>query len=431
MRDYLVLMLVVATIPLALYSPFYGLLGFSWLAYMRPQDLAWGLAASLPLSKYVALALMASMLLRGKVAIFRRGAVPFAMLGLWVWLLVSSLNATYRDVAFEKFEDITKVILIAFMTTVLLTDGKKFRVSVAVIALSLGFLGLKYGLYGILRGGVHFTRGVGGMIGDNNDFALALNMGLPLLVFTGLWIRSRWVRLAAFGLVPLTALTVVFTHSRSGFLALAATTLYLTFRSRRRALAIAAVVVMAGVGRLVVPASFYERIASIGTYQDDSSAMGRLNAWSASLHMANDYPIFGVGLDNFLFMFQNYAPDPDDIHVAHNTWLQVLAEAGYVGLLAYVALFLAAWGTMFSTERLARRHRIRWAGDAARFLEASTLAFMVGGTFLNRAHFDLLYHVLILSFCLKRITLQEIAIQHQEAIAGGETAPRATAWRAA
>jgi probable O-glycosylation ligase (exosortase A-associated) len=337
------------------------------------------------------------------------------MLGLWVWLLVSCLTATHRDVAFEKFQDITKVILIAFMTTVLVTDGKRFRISVAVIALSLGFLGMKYGVYGILRGGVHFTRGVGGMIGDNNDFALALNMALPLLLFTGLWMKSRWVRWAALGLVPLTAITVVFTHSRSGCRGLAASVLYLTFRRRREALAIAAVVVLAAVGRLVVPASYYERIASIGNYQEDGSSMGRLNAWSASFHMANDYPIFGVGLDNFLFMFQYYAPDPDDVHVAHNTWLQVLAEAGYIGLLAYVVLFMAAWGTLFSTERLARRHGIRWAGDAARFLEASTLAFMVGGTFLNRAHFDLLYHVLILGFCAKRIVLHEIAAQQEEA----------------
>ena len=44
MRDYLVLALVLATLPLSFCRPFFGLLGFSWLAYMRPQNLAWGLA---------------------------------------------------------------------------------------------------------------------------------------------------------------------------------------------------------------------------------------------------------------------------------------------------------------------------------------------------------------------------------------------------
>src|SRR5207244_1961314 len=77
-RDLLVLLIVAAVIPLSLYNPFYGLLGFSWLAYMRPQDLSWGLARDLPLSKWVALAIYGSLLLRGKFNIFRPSRISFA-----------------------------------------------------------------------------------------------------------------------------------------------------------------------------------------------------------------------------------------------------------------------------------------------------------------------------------------------------------------
>src|SRR5512143_67338 len=210
--------MVLLTLPLSFYSPFYGLLGFSWLAYMRPQDLAWGLAAELPLSKWVAGALWLSLVMRGKVNVFRRTAVTTAMVLRWVWLLVTSLTAVHRDVAFDKFAEITKVMLIALITVVLVTDRSRFRLTMAVIGFSLGFLGLKYGVYGVLRGGVHFTRGVGGMIGDNNDFALALNMALPLVVYASMQWQSRWIRLGARLLVPLVAVTVVFTHSRGGFL---------------------------------------------------------------------------------------------------------------------------------------------------------------------------------------------------------------------
>lgn len=414
MRDILVLVLVMATIPLALYRPFYGLLGFSWLAYMRPQDLAWGMAAAMPLSKYVAVALFLSLVLRGKIGILRRGAVSFAMLGLAAWLLISCLTAVHRDVAFEKLQDIYKVMLIAFMTTVLVTDRNRFRISLCVIGFSLGFLGMKYGVYGILRGGVHFTRGVGGMIADNNDFALALNMALPLLLFLSWEMQSRWFRLAAMALVPLTALTVIFTHSRGGFVTLCVVSLYLVLRSRRKLVALGALAILVLLGSIFVPESFYERMGTIVQFRDDGSSMGRLNAWQASWHMALDYPIFGVGLDNFLFMFRYYAPDPDDIHVAHNTWLQVLAEAGFVGLFAYVSLFVATWWTLAKAGRRARRHGLRWAVNGTRCLEASILAFMVGGTFLNRAHFDLTYHLMILSFCLHRIVAHEVRLAAEE-----------------
>jgi probable O-glycosylation ligase (exosortase A-associated) len=337
------------------------------------------------------------------------------MAALWLWLFVSCCTAQHRDLAFDKLQDITKVMLIALISVVLVSDPKRLRISIGVIAFSLGFLGLKYGLYGILRGGVHFTRGVGGMIGDNNDFALALNMALPLLVFTGSETGNRWVRRAAIALVPLTAASVIFTHSRGGFLSLAAVTLYLLVHSRKKLRALALVALVAAVGSVVVPRSFYERIATIANFQEDGSSMGRLNAWQASLRMANDYPVSGVGLDNFLVQFIYYAPDPDDIHVAHNTYLQVLAEAGYTGLALYLFLFGATGWTLWRVRRRARRWRMTWSGSAARYLEASMLAFMVGGCFLNRAHFDLIYHVIILGCCLDRIQQHEIRCLRREA----------------
>jgi len=420
MRDYLVLFLVVATIPLALYQPFIGLLGFSWLAYMRPQDLSWGLAAELPLSKYVTLALWVSLIMRGKINIFRRTQVTGAMVLLWAWLLVTCFTAVHRDVAMGKFEDISKVLIIALITVVLVTDVRRFRILIGVIGFSLGFLGLKYGAYGVLRGGVQFTRGVGGMIGDNNDFALALNMALPLLVFLTWDAPRRWVRLAAMGLVPLTAITVIFTHSRGGFLSLAAVTLFLIWNSRRRVVALVFVAVLVLAASAFVPHSFYDRIASIGDFQSDGSAIGRLNAWQASLRMANDYPVFGVGLDNFLFEFIYYAPDPDNIHVAHNTWFQVLAETGYTGLCFYLLLFAASWWTLWRAGRRARKYRVEWATNGAKCLAASLLAFMVGGTFLNRAHFDLIYHVMALCACLDRVLAHELAVQADAPVAAPE-----------
>jgi probable O-glycosylation ligase (exosortase A-associated) len=267
----------------------------------------------------------------------------------------------------------------------------------------------------MLRGGVRFTKGVGGMIGDNNDFALALNMTLPILVYVATQVQNRWVRLAAISLVPLTAITVVFTHSRGGFLSLAAVTVFMILRSRRKLLAMAVVAILVVAGSMFVPQSFYERMGTIGDFRNDSSSMGRLNAWQASLSMANDYPVFGVGLDNFLFMFVYYAPDPEDIHVAHNTYLQVLAEAGYTGLILYLGLFAVAGWTLWSAHRRARRYRIDWASQGATYLQASVLAFLVGGIFLNRAHFDLIYHVIILGCCLERIVTHDIAVMREEA----------------
>lgn len=418
MRDILVLIIVVATVPLAFYRPFYGLLGFSWLAYMRPQDLSWGLAAALPLSKVVALSIWASLIARGKLNIVRHTFVTWGLIVLWAWLGVVTLLAQYPELAMEKFMDISKVFLISLMTIVVVCTRRRFLLSIAVIGFSLGFLGLKFGSFGVLQGGVRFTKGVGGMIGDNNDFALALCMTIPLLVYLHAELKSRWARWGALALVPLTVVTVIFTHSRGGFLSLTAATMFLVFTSKRRLLAMAVTAAAIAIGSLIIPASYYERIASIFHYQSDGSAMGRLNAWKASFFMANDYPFLGVGLDNFMALFPFYAPDPENVKVAHNTYLQMLAETGYIGLSFYLILFGLTFWTLRTSFTRARRLRFDWATNAARCLTASLLAFLVGATFLNRAHFDLTYHIIVLAACLKRIVGWEARLMRAEQLAG-------------
>ena len=59
MRDLIVFGIVVLSLPLAFRRPFIGLLVFSWLAYMRPQDLCWGFARYMRLSFYVGLTMIA------------------------------------------------------------------------------------------------------------------------------------------------------------------------------------------------------------------------------------------------------------------------------------------------------------------------------------------------------------------------------------
>jgi probable O-glycosylation ligase (exosortase A-associated) len=416
-RDWIVLFIVAATIPLAFYRPYFGLLGFSWLAYMRPQDLSWGLADSMPLSKYLALAIFASLAIRGKINIFRPSRVTFAMLGLWLWLLITCFMSQSHDIAFAKFQEITKIFLVAFMTVAVIADSRRYLISISVIAVSLGLLGLKYGLYGLLRGGVQFHKGVGGMIGDNNDFALALNMTVPMLLFAATQLPKKWMRLGCAALVPLTLITIIYTNSRGGFLSLCAVTGYLILHSRRKFVTLAGVAVVVAVGSFFVPPEFYERMGTIASH-NDSSSVGRLNAWAAAWEMSKDYPIFGVGLDNFLHMFTLYAPDPDDVHVAHNTYFQMLAETGFVGLGIYVALLGTTFWTLWGTRRRAKKFGIEWAVAGSKCLEASLVAFVVGATFLNRAHFDLTYHVLVLSVCLERISNHEIAGMKAELLQG-------------
>src|SRR5436305_1088726 len=173
---------------------------------------------------------------------------------------------------------------------------------IVVIALSIGILGAKSGLYGLLRGGARFDQGPGGMMADNNTYALGLNMTVPLLVGIALAERSKILRWTAGVMTFLCILTVLFTFSRGGLLTLCTVGALLIWRSERRLVATS--VLLLGFLTFFLVSSpklredYFARAQSIGAYEDDNSAQGRLMAWRNSLQVFREHPVFGVGPNN-------------------------------------------------------------------------------------------------------------------------------------
>jgi O-antigen ligase len=68
-----------------------------------------------------------------------------------------------------------------------------------------------------------------------------------------------------------------------------------------------------------MPEGWETRMRSIQTYEEDRSAMGRINTWTMAYNLANARPIVGGGFEMYTRRtFQQYAPDPEDIHSAHS-----------------------------------------------------------------------------------------------------------------
>lgn len=115
------------------------------------------------------------------------------------------------------------------------TKREHLRVLMWVIGLSFGFYGVKVGLSGVLSfGRIKVLQGPGGMLEDNNNFGLALAMGLPLLIQIALSEKNKTLRRGFFLMIPLMVLTIVLTHSRGAALSLGAMIFTLIWRSRNR-----------------------------------------------------------------------------------------------------------------------------------------------------------------------------------------------------
>jgi probable O-glycosylation ligase (exosortase A-associated) len=429
LRDIAIAIVFFGSLPLIPFRPFLGLVVFSWLAYLRPQDLSWVLG-SVPFSQYVALATLLglglSVVIPGLVPRERWVTLKLPtvwMIAMWVWLLICCQTAIQARATTRLFDTFTNLILIAILTTGLVRTRRRLGQMFLLIGFCLGALGLKYALYGALRGGSVFTTGPGGFMVDNNCFALCLNMALPLLAGVAFLDKRKAVRVLALVLALGSMLTIIFTFSRGGLLTLAAVAGLLVWSSGRRLLSASILVVALSGFFLFAGDSFQEeyldRAGSIKDYEQDESARGRIEEWGTAIRIGKDYPIFGVGPNNLAVVYSEYS-DREYLKVTHNSFLQFMVDTGYPGMALLAGLLLIS---LFRLQVLVSRHRDdEWVRIYAKMLQISLIAYIIGGSFLNMAYLDLLYHLVALGVCLELVA-QESPVTAPKAVASEEAKP--------
>jgi putative inorganic carbon (HCO3(-)) transporter len=392
MRDVLLTSVVAVLLFFVLRRPWWGVLLLAWLGYMNPHRLCFGFAARLPFFFVVFIVTAISLLCSPE-----RKRLPcsreFVVLGgLILWMNVTLCFALNPEGAWIEWNQQMKIMLFIALCVIVLTTRQRLELMLWVIALSLGFYGLKGGLFTLLHGGTNTVVGPdASFIADNNSLAVALAMTLPLLRYLQLQTDSKYARLGVSVTMALTALAIIGTYSRAGFISLSVVALVMWWKSRRRLLLGLAVPVCALMMIGFMPDQWMRRIQSIKSYDEDPSTLGRFNAWKFAINLANDRPLVGGGFRSFTpALFQSYAPDPDNYHAAHSIYFQMLGDHGYVGL----TLFIVFYGLTWLSGNWVRKHSrgrsdLVWAGDMTAMLQTSLVAYAVGGASLSLAYFDL------------------------------------------
>src|SRR5262249_48845783 len=112
MRDYFIIGIILAGLPIGLFRPFYGLLFYTWISCMYPHELAWSFAKTIPVAKLSAISVMAGLLLnpRANFSVLRQRE-NISMFFLWCTFTISSVFAVYPQFAWIKWQDVSKVLL--------------------------------------------------------------------------------------------------------------------------------------------------------------------------------------------------------------------------------------------------------------------------------------------------------------------------------
>jgi len=412
-RDILLFGILAVAAPLILRSPWIGVIYWVWLGLMNPHRQAWGPAYDFQFAYIAALLTFAGLIFTRDERRWKGGVEVYLLIAFIAWFCLSTLFAFNPDRAVPMLERALKIQVMVFVMLLLFHSKRQVDVLVWTIALSIGYYGVKGGFY-TLRTGADVGRvwgPAGSFIEDNNAVGLAIVITIPYVYYLFAEVKKWWVKAGLLAATGLCAVAALGTYSRGAFLAILAMGAVLWWKSRHKLLLGVAAVVAIPFLIAFLPGKWEDRMRGIAEYQTDSSAMGRINAWTTAYNVARDHPILGGGFEfHSPAVYARYAPVPEDYHAMHSIYFQVLGEQGFVGLAIFLAIWFFTWRT---SARLAKatkgREELRWAANLVAMVQVSLVGYLVGGTFLNLAYWDLPYYSLAILIIVRDIVQRAVA----------------------
>ncbi|AUM00693.1 putative O-glycosylation ligase, exosortase A system-associated [Pseudothauera hydrothermalis] len=404
MRDILVIALVALFALMALRRPWIGVMLWTWISIMNPHRYAWGFAASAPVAMVAALVTLIGMLFSRERESPFKGAPVWLFFAFSLWITLSWLLGVDPVGDYAQWDKVMKIYLMTFVALILLNNRHHIMAFVWVTAGSLALLGLKGGIFTVLHAGNYRVWGPGGsFIQDNNAFALALIVTVPLVYFLYLQVQQKWARYGLLFTMSMCVVSALGSHSRGALLALIAMGAVFWWRSRHKGLISALIALMVLLILPMMPAEWWARMGTIAEYQQDHSAIGRLNGWIVAWEVAKHH-FFGAGMSyQHQHFFDLYGYYNNHVIAAHSIYFQVLGNHGFGGLVLYLAMWLATYRTASWLRVHAQAlPQAQWAADLGAMVQVGLVGFAVGGAFLSLSYFDLPYNMMVMVVLARR-----------------------------
>ena len=413
MRDLFIAAILFFWVPFALFKPHMGVLLWDWISHMNPHSTGHGFASTFPFLDFVAALTFAGFAISGDEKKLPAHPIILMITLFFLWTVVTTFAGFNYDYSMGKLVRFIKVILFAILTITIMQSPARLKAFVGVMTLSLLWIGVKGGLFTVLTGGAGMVQGAGGMMGDNNQLAVAMAMTVPLALFWGQFPPRPWMKWPAYASAFLTAICVVGTTSRGGTAALVVTGIALFAKSRQKLTTLAIIIPLVAVIFSVMPDSYFAKLETAENATEDSSFRNRVVMWKFATNLADENPIEGGGFSVFFNRraLELYLPYGSKIFNAHSIYFEVLGEHGYLGLLLFLTMIFTGW---FAASRCYNTYKqyeeTAWIAGLCNAVRVSMIAYCAGGALLNMATFDLIYHMLAVIVLAEVVGARQVEI---------------------
>lgn len=431
MRDLVMFAGMLVMLPLALTNGFVAYLFWGWTALFSPLYYLYGFMQPIRYNLVFAIITILLVMLgrikqRGQ---FTQNRTSTLLVIFFIHSILCALLSRADNVwNWDIFENFAKSMVFCLMMPLLVTGRLRIHAFVVMLALGLGFHGIVEGLKVVVTGGAHRVTGLTTMMSDNNHFAVGMVMVMPLLFYLYFHSEKKMAKLAAASTILLTALSIMGTQSRGGFLCLSIVLGWYVLTSRRKFFSLFVMTLVGGVILYFAPDSWFDRMDSIQNADENTSFLGRVIAWKVSTALAFDYPIFGGGFHaiqsfsiwmeyinkiDFLSFITTPAPEYSP-RAAHSIYFEILGDLGFLGLGLFIALLVNGFYTARDIRQLvASNASLIWARDLSDGLRLGLVAYCIGGAAVSLGYFELFYVSLMFLEVLKQFVIKAI---HDEAL---------------
>ena len=152
MRDIAVLIILFAAIVYALKSAWWGVIGLAVFSYLNPHTFAWGFSRTLPCYQILLMVVFVSFLKDKNKQPFPNDWRVITFYVLWFYFFLTTLNALVPDSAWPKFIEVSKIYIPFILTLLLINTRKKLYYLIITIAVSIGIVALKGGIFAVMSG---------------------------------------------------------------------------------------------------------------------------------------------------------------------------------------------------------------------------------------------------------------------------------------
>jgi len=423
---------------------FWGAFAFTALLFCRPQDTVRALAP-LHLPELVAIAALIAMIvhrINRQLPLVRLSPEILGVGVMAVIMLLTMPFSIWPGGALATFTDIYfKVVLIFVLIVNSVRGVRTLRWFTWLIICATGYVGVR----GVLdyASGTNLIKGdrlhgsISGLMGNPNDLAMTMVTILPLAVIIAIMRGRPLPRLTAATLATVMVAVIFFTKSRAGLLGLGAVSVVLIFQGRklRPGFGVAALVGMLAMAPFM-PSWFWTRLGSITdqTQDESGSRQARKDVMWEGWQTFLDHPLTGVGAGQF----KNYNP-PDRLQPwreTHNVLLQVAAELGVFGLIAFLVLLWQAFSALLWTRRMFAATKVRgrpptrepgtvpvvdafrpdereWMRMHSAAMAASLVGFVVCAQFASVGYYWNFYYLFALIVSAREITRDRMIAAHK------------------